>query len=391
MKLSKNILWYSICGAALFSCASTAITNVFFSIASIIFFMLVYKREIDLYELFNNKGSKSVLLFWIVLFFSSILGMDVFLSLRETWQVYIYRMIPFFLVLALYNKINKKQCETIFLCLFVSLSITSMVALYQYFQGNMRPGGLSSHYMHLGGYYVILLPVFLIFLLDDTCFNWLKNKKVLYILFGICFAGFIANNTRGAWIAVGISSLAVLFILGKQYPKKLMCILMIFGLGIGVIANNSYFSQRFKSIVSKKNQSNNERILIWESAYKMFKDYPIIGVGPGNFTDLYQKKYISSKAKEPNLRHCHNIFLQVLTENGVIGFCSFVVLYLYFLIYGFYGYHKYRTYNFLVIGTIILSFMLHGMTEFNASTFKIMWLIISVCYFSIFDSKYKNK
>lgn len=390
MKLSGENLWYIICGTALFSCVSTALTNVFLVIAIIMFLVLAYKREIDLYELFSKKGCKYVFLFWLALFLSSIFGMDVLLSLREIWQVYVYRMLPFFLAAALYNKVDKKQWEIIFLCLFISLSLTSIVALYQYFQGVLRPGGLSSHYMHLGGYYVVLLPVFLIFLLSEDCFSWIKGKKILYFLFTICFAGLVVNNTRGAWIAVGIVSLVVFFVLGIRYPRKLICTLLIFGLGIGVVANNSYFSQRFKSIVSMKNQSNNERILIWKSAYKMIKDYPVIGVGPGNFTDLYQKKYISPNAKEPSLRHCHNIFLQILTENGVIGFFSFLVLYLYFLIYGFYGYHKNRTYNSLVMGAMLLSFLIHGMTEFNASTFKIIWLIMGICYFYIPSIKCKN-
>ena len=58
---------------------------------------------------------------------------------------------------------------------------------------------------------------------------------------------------------------------------------------------------------------------MWESAYEMFKDHPVFGVGIGQYASKYLNEYKSPEAKEKQ-NHCHNNFLQMLAENGVAGF-----------------------------------------------------------------------
>ena len=390
MEIDAKVLWGVLSFAAVFSCISVAATNLFLILCILIWLYLVYNKNIDIGPLMYTTGSKLIIVFFGVLLFSSFVGLNPCLSIKESWQVYIYRMIPFFLVGGICKKITRRKWEMLFLCLFSSLTLTSIVAIYQFANGNLRPNGLSSHIMHLAGYYVILLPVFLIFMFDNTFLNWMKNKKLLLIPFSICVAGFIANNTRGAWVAVGLMSIVILVLLGIRNPKKLVCGLCTICLCVTILGNNNYFAQRFKSITSTTNSSNAERLLIWNSALQMISDYPVLGVGPGGFTELYQNKYISSKATNPNLRHCHNLFLQIMTENGVIGIISFLSLYFYFIWFGFVMYFKKKEYAGLVLCSIVLSVMIHGMTEFNASVFKDMWLMIGLCYFCLINSMTNN-
>lgn len=386
MEINITALCIVLAFAAVFSCISVAATNLFFILGILVCLFLIYNRKIDVRSLIYNTGSKLIIVFFGTLLFSSFIGLNPSLSIKETWQVYIYRMIPFFLAGGICNKITRRRWESLFLCLFLSLTLTSIVAIYQFANGNMRPNGLSSHIMHLAGYYVILLPVFLIFILDSKSLDWMTNKKILLIPFSICVAGFIANNTRGAWVAVGLMSIVILVLLGIRNPKKLACGVCAICLCVTIVGNNNYFAQRFKSITSTTNSSNAERLLIWNSAMQMISDYPVLGVGPGCFTELYQNKYISPKAKNPELRHCHNLFLQIMTENGVVGIISFLSLYFYFIWFGFIMYFRKKKLAGLVLCSVVLSVMIHGMTEFNASVFKDMWLMIGLCYFSLINS-----
>ena len=387
MRIDVLFLWRILAFAALFSCVSVAATNLFLILGILVYLILIYNRKIDVMLVFSNTGSKLIMLFFVVLIMCGLVGLNPLLSVRETWQVYIYRMIPFFLVGGLSKIISRKQFECIFLCLFSSLTVTSIVAIFQFINGNTRPNGLASHIMHLAGYYVILLPVFLIFVLDNVPLNWLKRKNLLLLPFAICVAGFIANNTRGAWVAAGLVSILILVLLGIRYPRKFICGVCVICLSMACLSNNELFVRRFKSITSTTNSSNAERILIWNSAFQMIADYPVLGLGPGGFTELYQKKYISPKAKNPELRHCHNLFLQIMTENVVIGLISFLALYLYFVWYGFKEYIKKKKYAGLILASVVLSVMIQGMTEFNASVFKDMWLMIGLCYFDLLNGK----
>jgi len=74
------------------------------------------------------------------------------------------------------------------------------------------------------------------------------------------------------------------------------------------------------------------RIPMGIAAIDIFKDYPVIGAGPGNYTKLaknYIKKtgyndqdYLSEFTVDP-----HNVYLGLLAENGLLGFMSFVLLF----------------------------------------------------------------
>jgi hypothetical protein len=71
---------------------------------------------------------------------------------------------------------------------------------------------------------------------------------------------------------------------------------------------------------------------IYLAAFRMLAEVPLMGLGQGNF---YRLSAIPSFSQSPfltetlNGENAHNYFIQVLTENGVIGFCIFAVFVFY--------------------------------------------------------------
>lgn len=86
------------------------------------------------------------------------------------------------------------------------------------------------------------------------------------------------------------------------------------------------------SIFHEQQESNRYRLLTWKSTLNMVADYPVLGVGVGNF------RFIISHYKTPALwelqdptgrmrqLRTHNDYLNILAESGVLGFLSFVIL-----------------------------------------------------------------
>jgi O-antigen ligase len=69
------------------------------------------------------------------------------------------------------------------------------------------------------------------------------------------------------------------------------------------------------------------RLNLWRSAFSMFVDRPIFGVGLDNFLYAYRGRYILDAAwQEPNLNHPHNIILDFATRLGILGLLSGVWL-----------------------------------------------------------------
>lgn len=65
------------------------------------------------------------------------------------------------------------------------------------------------------------------------------------------------------------------------------------------------------------------RFLLWQTAWNYFVGSPVIGVGWGNFTALYGLDLTSFN---PGELAVHNIYLQLLSETGLVGFVSFFYL-----------------------------------------------------------------
>lgn len=91
----------------------------------------------------------------------------------------------------------------------------------------------------------------------------------------------------------------------------------------------------------KDNRKNDEKIVIFSnvhqdiyiSAYKMFLDNKILGVGVKNFRNFCKdEKYFVNKKKVCST-HPHNYYIQLLSETGLIGFCFIMVIIIYFSIY----------------------------------------------------------
>lgn len=64
---------------------------------------------------------------------------------------------------------------------------------------------------------------------------------------------------------------------------------------------------------------------IWLAALKMWINYPILGIGQGNF---YQLSHFFNIANVPELirgENAHNYFLQTLAEMGLVGYAAFAI------------------------------------------------------------------
>lgn len=82
----------------------------------------------------------------------------------------------------------------------------------------------------------------------------------------------------------------------------------------------SFKRNRISSIFDPYHETNFERLNIWRVGLKIFKDYPIIGVGDIDLGNLY-RKYKEDYLKE-NFGHLHNNFMQWLVTLGIVGFAA---------------------------------------------------------------------
>ena len=364
----------------LLQCLSIAAANIALGIA--VFFLVL--------ELLRSKGSidkqafsevcsqnKNLLfllaVFWLTILLSALGSEEPMLGLKIFLGQFVYRTAPLFVILFFFAK---RKFVSFFLLLSILSCIIDVIGGFLVHGDSLRLKGLYGHPMTLAGFLIITLPILYAFLLD-----WkLKRKTLLLsvVLFLIAFVGLLFNETRGAWLALAFTLPLVTLLYDCSIKKVFFMIAFAIGTSL-VFLTSPQLQNRAESITSTTLQSNTERLLMWQSAYEMFEDHPVLGVGLGQYAPKYLNVYKSPQAKEIH-NHSHNNFLQMLAENGIVGFLGFLLLFGYILLSSFINsIRKTSPYHVLIFGCT-LAFILQGFTEYNfgnSAVIKYYWATLA--------------
>lgn len=241
---------------------------------------------------------------------------------------------------------NKKGLKRLFQGMIFYCSITSFFMTLTLFQGNDYGVGIGgaenvigvARFSGLG----IILVIGLYFYPKIN-----KGKKIFFLitLFVLLFS-LLGAGSRGPLIATVLSllifvpmsfkfSLKNLTITYNKGIASLFALFALIAVAIPPLVNIGYFDTLIDRInVLLKTESGGGSVVgrfnRFDTAYSMFIDSPMFGKGIGSFSYYYWGLDTSGYA--------HNIFLEFLSELGLIGLISFLAL----LLYGIFNFVKYN-------------------------------------------------
>ena len=184
----------------------------------------------------------------------------------------------------------------------------------------------------LGGYLLpaIALSVAAVFIWR----GWIQRTlaAIMVIMNSACL---YFTDSRGAWLAMAVLLGALLLLFYFWWQKYLPRFWQIWLLplvfaslgGLLIVAFILVEPLRIRLLsifAGREDSSNNFRINVWEACFKIIKDYPVLGIGPGNdaFNQIYPR-YMNSRY--PALS-AYSVYLEHLVEMGYIGFGCFLWL-----------------------------------------------------------------
>ena len=164
---------------------------------------------------------------------------------------------------------------------------------------------------------------------------------IIVIIIGLYF-----SYTRAAWLSIIVALFVFLFI---YYRVKFSYIASLSALFLVTVLlswdsiqmemeRNKYehtteeFGERIQSAANiTTDASNLERLNRWECAIEMFKEKPFLGFGPGTYAFEYARfqrpeNLTIISTNFGNMGNAHSEYLSTLSENGIFGFISFIVL-----------------------------------------------------------------
>lgn len=299
----------------------------------IAFFLLIsllfYFEEIKKIAIENKIFSILFSFFYFCLLVSSMLSDYIFFSLQSSLLYFLY-LLYIFSIVRLFND-RKFQIIFYFSGLLIFL-IISLDGFYEIFNGSNTignfaiPGRLSGFFGErwvIGSFLVRFLPILVaIFFLNYSSFSKMTKKFSLFVTV-ISVIIIIFSGERTAYLLLLLYTFFNLIFISKYFNPKKFFIIIFFIVSLFIIP---FFITDFQTRLTDKilfylttfNFEDNQYLTLYSTAIKIFISNPIFGAGPNTFRylcsdEIYYIAYFSCST------HPHNIFLQVLSETGVLG------------------------------------------------------------------------
>ena len=213
------------------------------------------------------------------------------------------------------------------------------------------------------------------------------QKFLLFIVYCLLFIVLYSTYSYGAWLSLAIAVIFILFylwwlkLINQRYLFQVSCFMFfVFALVFFLQLYGSH-GEKLMNLLSSPRSSWQSRLMVWQAAIKILKDYWLAGVGPGLFQPYYlaYQQYFSTPYLEWAVPQPHNLFLAFWLQAGLLGLAGFL-----WLIVNFFK----RTFNFLAetksplavfLAAVMIYFLIHGLVD--ATFWKndlalIFWVIV---------------
>jgi len=197
-----------------------------------------------------------------------------------------------------------------------------------------------------------------------------EKRKCYLFLSSVLFIGLLLTKSRAALIAViGIFLFLILFKLKTKF-KNLFLIILI------ALICFFIFLVFFKIKLYRPWETGilPNQISWWIAGIKMFLANSLVGVGIGNFGNLYPMYKLG---KELNTMYAHNIFIQISSELGIIGLLSFlwiICLFLKTVLFEYRNQHKISGPSLGIIAFLTVN--IFGFSYFIPANMILFWAML---------------
>ncbi|MEM9469939.1 MAG: O-antigen ligase family protein [Pseudomonadota bacterium] len=269
--------------------------------------------------------------FWLIAFLSLFVSDVINVSLMAFCFFSVMPLSFYFFTL---NR-DAEVIRTIGYCLAVIFSVLAVWALIQFFFFNMENKGAAHHPLansnSLGA--LFNLAIF-------SGMGWLliarenKEKWVATFFTALTFGGLIATSSRGAFFSFLIFAPMMVIFLWPQIKanKQYVCAFITLAVGfflsslLGEFESNRIITRTVDTFTLSQPDITNNRLIIWEGALALLKEYQWLGIGIGMFFLHYNQYRLPEEIQ--GVYHAHSDPFQFWIELGILGpifFYAFLV------------------------------------------------------------------
>lgn len=163
--------------------------------------------------------------------------------------------------------------------------------------------------------------------------NKQQSKRLKWFSYLTCVlitVGVITTYSRGGFLGYIVMISAILIYSERRIRNTI--VILVFALTFGTATlhflPDKYVSD-METITDKKDTTRNLRFLHWTTAWEMFKDNPLFGVGPANYPwdsirYFYLSPYYDPHQRGRTGRVAHSMYFTLIPEFGMTGIALFL-------------------------------------------------------------------
>lgn len=203
-------------------------------------------------------------------------------------------------------------------------------------------------------------------------------KTVYAVLSAIMVYCLFLSSSRGGWVGITAGLLFFIFFVFRRKAVsagKPLVWLVIFGVVALLILLPvlKMYAQDFESIFSFKFTTNNFRLLCWKGTINMIRQYPLLGVGAGNYRIKYPLYRLKEEIETSFFERAttpHSDYLHFISELGLIGIGLFLwmMTIFYKMLFSISGIREKFGILLAGLGMGVTATLIHGLFDFNLHT-----------------------
>jgi len=321
-----------------------------FSISIIALFFFIHCILKKNFKYFNNFLFRILFIFYLWILICSVFSENVVFSLFTS--VFYIRFLIFSVAVFFFLENDPELPRKLFFSFSFFFIILIFDSFFQYFTHYnilgwqmYEDGRISSFFgkeLVLGSYFSRLLPFFLGLYFINIKFlkkNRILNFICLIIILSAVFCIFISAE-RASVLFFFISFFSLFFLLSKNRLIIFIAInVMLLSFLISYMYKNKTYLRLVNHTVSQFESRAAEKKFnffnyipithrdLYKTAFKMFENNKLFGIGPKAFRIECKKSEYKSGSLSCNT-HPHNTYLQLLAETGLVGFLIILFIFL---------------------------------------------------------------
>lgn len=332
-----------------------------------------------------------LVLFFVVQFYATVTSVSFWTSASE-FLIPVTGLIFLFVMVGTID--SEEKLDDLVVCLALAGLITAVYAIYQYYAGpsvldlgkewfdvRQNPELRNRAYAvfenpNLLAQYLVLLGSFSLGGMFAAPRWWRKVFFGMTVVAATCCL--VLTYSRGGWAAFA----AALLVFGFFMNRQRLCTILPVAVAAGYFLVPARMITRITTAFSSKDSSILYRFDTWNSTLSLVRDYWVTGVGLGR--RAFARVYATHMINANYVPHSHCLYLQLISELGILGLAVFIWLFISLFRLGFRlcraESNFIRSLNAGLMGAFI-GFLSHSALDYFLWYYKLgilIWLLVGV-------------